>query len=76
MMPGMSIKKGAVVDAGSAKALTEATPVSVLGASAMHLACQPSSSHRQHCVDLAVTTSPVSRQLQLSPACVLPPSLT
>ena len=32
MMPGMSIKIGAVADAGSAKALTEATPVSVLGA--------------------------------------------
>ena len=32
MMPGMSTKIGAGVDAGSAKALTEATPASVLGA--------------------------------------------
>jgi hypothetical protein len=32
MMPGMSTKTGAGADAGSAKALTEATPASVLGA--------------------------------------------
>jgi hypothetical protein len=46
MMPGMSTKIGAGVDAGSAKAVTEATPVSVLGA-VSNARCVPAArSHR------------------------------